>query len=79
VVPTSLKVLPSYDSQAVSFDEEQLPDRERARTRARDRKLRGPKVIVDNAGLKKLALERAQRLRAKQGEGAAGDQHPGPR
>ncbi len=38
-------------------DVERLPERERARVKARDRKVRGPKVIVDNAGLKKLRLQ----------------------
>ncbi len=42
-----------------------LPEPERARVKARDRKVRGPKVIVDNAGLKKLALERARKAREK--------------
>jgi len=40
-----------------------LPARERARVRSRDRKIRGPKVVVDNAGLKKLTLELAQKRR----------------
>ena len=40
-----------------------LPSRERARVRSRDRKVRGPKVVVDNPGLKKLTLELAQKRR----------------
>jgi hypothetical protein len=48
----------------VSEDLEMLPPRERARVRSRDRKIRGPKVVVDNAGLKKLTLELAQKRRA---------------
>ena len=40
-----------------------LPTRERARVRSRDRKIRGPKMVVDNAGLKKLTLELAQKRR----------------
>lgn len=44
----------------MSEDLEQLPERERARVRARDRKLRGPKVVMDNPGLRKAALERAR-------------------
>jgi hypothetical protein len=40
-----------------------LPSRERARVRSRDRKVRGPKVVVDNAGLKKLTLELAEKRR----------------
>jgi hypothetical protein len=47
----------------MSEDLDSLPEPERARVKARDRKVRGPKVVVDNAGLRKLALERAQKLR----------------
>jgi hypothetical protein len=47
----------------VSEDLEALPERERARVRSRDRKIRGPKVVVDNPGLRKLALERARQVR----------------
>ena len=49
----------------MSEDVEALPDSERARVKARDRKVRGPRVIVDTAGLKKLALERARPSREK--------------
>ena len=49
----------------MSEDIEALPENERARVKARERKVRGPKVIVDNAGLKKLALERARQTREK--------------
>jgi hypothetical protein len=49
--------------ERVSEDLEMLPPRERARVRSRDRKIRGPKVVVDNAGLKKLTLELAQKRR----------------
>jgi len=42
---------------------EMLPQTERARVRARDRKLRGPKVVVDNSGLKKVTMQVAERLR----------------
>jgi hypothetical protein len=52
----------------LSDDIESLPETERARVRARDRKVRGPKVIVDNAGLKKLALERARKAREQSRE-----------
>lgn len=41
-----------------------LPERERARVRSRDRKVRGPKVIVDNAGLRNIQLQLAARRRA---------------
>lgn len=49
----------------MSDDIEALPEKERARVRARDRKVRGPRVIVDNAGLKKLALERGRQARER--------------
>jgi hypothetical protein len=45
-------------------DVEMLPDRERAHVKARDRKVRGPKVIEDNPGLKKLQLQLALRRRS---------------
>jgi hypothetical protein len=48
----------------VNDDMEQLSDRQRARVRARDRKRRPPRVIVDNPGLKKLALHLAEKRRA---------------
>jgi hypothetical protein len=48
----------------VSDEEEMLPKREVSRIRSRDRKVRGPKMVVDNAGLKKIQLELAQRRRA---------------
>ncbi len=48
----------------MSEDVEALPEREKARVRARDRKLRGPKVISDNPGLKKLTLDLAEKRRA---------------
>ena len=43
---------------------ESLPERERARVRARDRKIRGPKVVADNPGLKKLQLQLGMSRRA---------------
>ena len=48
----------------VSDDQDLLPTRERARIKSRDRKVRGPKVVVDNPGLKKLALHIAGKRRA---------------
>jgi len=48
----------------VSDDQDLLPTRERARIKSRDRKVRGPKVVVDNPGLKKLALYIAGKRRA---------------
>jgi len=53
----------------VSEDVEALPPAERARVKARDRKVRGPKVVVDNAGLKKDALRRAQKVREQRKAG----------
>jgi hypothetical protein len=44
-------------------DVEMLPERERARVRSRDRKVRGPKVIADNPGMKKLQLQLALKHR----------------
>jgi hypothetical protein len=49
----------------MSEDADELPARERARVRHRDRKVRGPKVVVDNAGLKKLALHLAEKRRRR--------------
>jgi hypothetical protein len=48
----------------MSEDSDLLPDRERARVRSRDRKVRGPRVIVDNPGLRQLALHLAERRRS---------------
>ena len=49
----------------MSEDVEALPPAERARVKARDRKVRGPKVVVVNVSLKQAALQRAQREREK--------------
>ncbi len=57
----------------MSEDLESLPERERARVRARDRKVRGPKVVVDNAGLRKLAMQRAARLRERRRQAERGE------
>ncbi len=46
-----------------------LPDVERARVESRDRKVRGPRVIEDNPGLKKLQLQLALRRRAARTRG----------
>ncbi|HKN41176.1 MAG TPA: hypothetical protein VJ456_18920 [Acidimicrobiia bacterium] len=48
----------------MSEDIEQLTAREKARVKSRDRKVSGPKVVVDNPGLKKLALQQALRRRS---------------
>ena len=50
----------------MSDDADLLPSRERARVKSRDRKVRGPRVIVDNPGLRQLALHLATRRRAGQ-------------
>jgi hypothetical protein len=47
----------------MSEDLENLPPTERARVKARDRKVRGPKVVVDNPGLRKVTLQLAERRR----------------
>jgi len=48
----------------VSDDTDLLPARERARVRSRDRKVRGPRMVVDNPGLRTLALFLAEKRRA---------------
>ena len=50
----------------MSEDADELPARERARVRHRDRKVRGPRMVVDNAGLKKLAVDLAEKRRRRQ-------------
>jgi hypothetical protein len=47
-------------------DLEHLPDKEKAKLSARDRKLRGPKVVVDNPGLRKVTLDLAEKRRQPQ-------------
>jgi hypothetical protein len=49
----------------MSDDTDLLPDRERARVRSRDRKVRGPRVVVDNRGLKILTLHLAEKRRRR--------------
>jgi len=58
----------------VSEDVELLPEPEKARVKARDRKVRGPKVVVDNAGLRKVQMRLAERRRA-----AKSDPRTGPK
>ena len=55
----------------MSEDTDELPERERARVRSRDRKIRGPRVVVDNPGLKKLVVDLAERRRRQQRPAAA--------
>ncbi len=45
-------------------DIEMLPERERSHVRARESKIRGPRVVEDNPGLKKLQLQLALRRRS---------------
>ena len=44
---------------------ERVSPREAARTKARDRKVRGPKVVSGNPGLRKLAQHIAEKSRKK--------------
>lgn len=44
-------------------DDDHLTPRERAHSKARDRKVRGPKVVSVNPGLKKLAQHIADKRR----------------
>lgn len=45
-------------------DIEMLPERERSRVLSRDKKVRGPRIVEDNPGLKKLQLQLALRRRS---------------
>ena len=45
-------------------DVDLLPEPEKARVQARDRKVRGPKVVVDNVGLRKVQMQVADRRRS---------------
>jgi hypothetical protein len=49
----------------MSDELERLAPRESARNKARDKKIRGPKVVSVNPGLKKLAQHIAERRRRK--------------
>jgi hypothetical protein len=51
----------------VSDELERVAPRESARTKARDKKIRGPKVVSDNPGLKKLAQHLADKRTRKKG------------
>lgn len=48
----------------MSEELDRVAPRESARTRARDRKIRGPKVVSVNPGLKKLAQHIADKRRS---------------
>lgn len=47
----------------MSDDLDHVAPREKAHDRARDRKIRGPKVVAVNPGLKKLAQHLAEKRR----------------
>lgn len=49
----------------MSDELERIAPRESARNRARDKKIRGPKVVSENPGLKKLALHLADKRTAR--------------
>jgi hypothetical protein len=49
----------------VSDELEHVAPRESARNKARDRKIRGPKVVAVNPGLKKLAQHLAEKRKRK--------------
>jgi hypothetical protein len=49
----------------VSDDLERVSPSEHARVRARDKKVRGPKVVAVNPGLKKLAQHLAEKRTKK--------------
>jgi hypothetical protein len=49
----------------VSDELDRVAPRESARNKARDKKVRGPKVVSVNPGLKKLAQHIAERRRQK--------------
>jgi hypothetical protein len=49
----------------VNDDLERVSPREGAHVKARDRKVRGPKVVVVNPGLKKLAEHLAEKRKRK--------------
>jgi len=49
----------------MSDDLDRVAPREGARVRARDKKVRGPKVVSVNPGLKKLAQHLADKRRPK--------------
>ncbi len=49
----------------MSDDLDSISPRESARTRARDKKVRGPKVVSVNPGLRKLAQHIAEKSRKK--------------
>ena len=76
ITDVSPPTLPAAGGAAVTFsgtgfaagmsDElERIAPKESARTRARDKKIRGPKVVSVNPGLKKLAEHLAEKRKRK--------------
>ncbi len=65
--------------RSVSDQSDLLPARERARVRSRDRKVRGPRVVVDNPGLKKLLVDLANRRRRRSPSARQQPKPPKPR
>jgi hypothetical protein len=55
----------AYDRTAMSDDLERVSPSEHARVKARDKKVRGPKVIAVNPGLKKLAQHLAEKRKKR--------------
>jgi hypothetical protein len=53
----------------MSDDLDRVSPRESAHAKARDKKVRGPKVVTVNPGLKKLAQHLADKRRKKKGGG----------
>jgi hypothetical protein len=51
----------------VSDDLDRIAPRESARVKARDKKVRGPRVVAVNPGLKKLAQHLAEKRKRKAG------------
>jgi hypothetical protein len=47
------------------MSEEELSPKDRARIRARERKARPPKMVVDNAGVKRIQVALRNRAKAK--------------
>jgi hypothetical protein len=46
-------------------EQDELPPKEAARLKARERKSRPPKMVVDNAGVKRVQIALANRARTK--------------
>jgi hypothetical protein len=54
----------------VSEELDRVSPKENAHVKARDKKVRGPKVVAVNPGLKKLALHLADKRRKKRSSGS---------